>query len=208
MGCVFIASSVWELIVNNDHTKTTKRTLNTRKILLRSDLQPAIVSLSLAAWKNRVTTFRSPCLMVFLRISATTLKSDRKYRQRCTQCVHWWCNSHRELVDCINHRVVKVVQTVPPQSPVEGGTNTSAGQPETLRYWQSPTDASRSLSRVVYETQWTVRNQIVWCASPCRLGRLSGLTSLDQNNPGEKERNSQSSHFRSPTDRWAALTDE
>jgi len=73
--CVFIASSVWELIVNNGHTKTTERTLNTRRILLRSDLQPAIVSLSLVAWKNRESTFRLLCLMVFLWISATILES-------------------------------------------------------------------------------------------------------------------------------------
>ena len=44
--------------------------------------------------------------------------------------MHCWCNSRRKLVDGLNHRAVEIVQTLPLQSPVEGGTNTSAGQPE------------------------------------------------------------------------------
>jgi len=44
--------------------------------------------------------------------------------------MHWWYNSRREFVDCLNHRAVEIVETLPLQSPVEGGTNTSAYQPK------------------------------------------------------------------------------
>ena len=40
------------------------------------------------------------------------------------------CNSRRQLVDCLDHRIVEIVQPPPLQSPVEGGTDISAGQPE------------------------------------------------------------------------------
>ena len=83
--CVFIASSVWEFIINNGHTRTTERTLNTRRILLRSDLQAEIASLPLLAWKSRESTFRLPCLMTFLWISVTALKPGRMFRQHGTQ---------------------------------------------------------------------------------------------------------------------------
>ena len=52
--------------VNNDRTKTAERTLNTRRIPSRSDLQPAILFLSLTAWKNLESAFRLPCLTVLL----------------------------------------------------------------------------------------------------------------------------------------------
>ena len=61
--------------------RAMERTLNTRRILLRSTLQVAIVSLSFFAWKIRVTMFRLPCLMTFRWISATVLRSARNYRQ-------------------------------------------------------------------------------------------------------------------------------
>jgi len=120
--CVLIASSVWEPTVNNSRTKTTERTLNTRRILLKSDLQAGV------RMKNRESSFRLPCLMTFLQIFATALKSDQRCRQRGTQIVHYWRNSRRELIDCFNHRIVKLVQPLPLQSPVEGDTNISAGQ--------------------------------------------------------------------------------
>jgi len=99
--------------VNNDRTKTAERTLNTRRIPLRSDLQPAILSLSLAAWKNLESAFRLPCSTVLLWISATVLRSDRKYRQWGTRGVHCRCNSRRELIDCLNYRVVEIIRTLP-----------------------------------------------------------------------------------------------
>ena len=68
--------------------------------------------------------------MTFLWISATALKSDQRCRQRGTQSVHYRCNSRRELVDCLNNRIFKFVQALPLQSPVEGDTNISAGQPK------------------------------------------------------------------------------
>ena len=39
-------------------------------------------------------------------------------------------NSHRQLVDCLAHRVVEIVQLLPVQSPLEGRTDVGAGQPE------------------------------------------------------------------------------
>jgi len=36
--------------------------------------------------------------------------------------------THRQLLDCLAHGVVKVIQTLPAQSPVEGSTDVSAGQ--------------------------------------------------------------------------------
>jgi len=101
-----------------------------KSILLRSDLQAAIISLSLLAWTSRENEFRLPCLIVFLWISATILKSDRKRRQRDTRNVLCLCNSRRQLADRLNHRVVKIVQLPPLQSPVERGTDISAGQPK------------------------------------------------------------------------------
>ena len=41
-----------------------------------------------------------------------------------------WCDSRRQMVDCLADGVVKVVQPLPGQSPVEGSTNISAGQPK------------------------------------------------------------------------------
>ena len=46
------------------------------------------------------------------------------------QNVYGWCNSRRQLVDCLAHRVVEVAQSLPVQSPVEGSTDISAGQPQ------------------------------------------------------------------------------
>jgi hypothetical protein len=40
------------------------------------------------------------------------------------------CNSRCQLLDCLEHGVVEVVQPLPFQSPVEDGTNFSAGQPK------------------------------------------------------------------------------
>jgi len=117
-------------MVNNGHEKAIERTLNTMRILASSDLQAGIVSLSLLVWKNLENAFRLPCLMTFVWIPATALNSGRMCRQRGTQNEHYWCDPRRQLVDCRNHRVVKIVQALPLQSPVEGGTNISAGQPK------------------------------------------------------------------------------
>ena len=68
------SGSGW-LSVSNSHTTTTERTLKTRRILLRSDFHPAIISLSLFAWKSREAAFCLPFLMIFLCISAKVLQS-------------------------------------------------------------------------------------------------------------------------------------
>ena len=44
--------------------------------------------------------------------------------------VRFCCNSRRQLLDRLAHGVVEVVQLLPVQSPVEDGTDFSAGQPE------------------------------------------------------------------------------
>ena len=47
-----------------------------------------------------------------------------------TQCVHCWCDSRRQLLDCFAHRIVEIAQPLPVQSSVESGTDLSASQPE------------------------------------------------------------------------------
>ena len=61
--------------LSNSRATMTERTLKTRRILLRSDFQPAIISLSLFAWKSRETAFCLPFLMSFLWIPANMLQS-------------------------------------------------------------------------------------------------------------------------------------
>ena len=39
-------------------------------------------------------------------------------------------NSRRQLVDCLAHRVIEIVQPLPVQSSVEGRTDVGAGQPK------------------------------------------------------------------------------
>ena len=72
---VFIASSVCKWMVNNGHTiAVTERTSKTWRILLRSNLQVAIVSLSFFAWNARETAFRLPRRStMFFWISAKAL---------------------------------------------------------------------------------------------------------------------------------------
>ena len=88
------------------------------------------MSLSFLAWKCRETTFRSFCLMTFLWISATALRSDRKCHQLVARRTHCRHNSHRQLLDCLAHGVVEVVQPLPIQPSVQGVTDFSAGQPK------------------------------------------------------------------------------
>ena len=68
--------------------------------------------------------------MIFLWISATALGSGRKQTQRGTESVDCWCNSRRQLVDCLAYGVVEVVQPLPIQSSVKGSTDIRAGQPK------------------------------------------------------------------------------
>jgi len=42
----------------------------------------------------------------------------------------WPMDSRRQLPDCFQHRVAEVAQRLPLQSPVQGGTDVGAGQPE------------------------------------------------------------------------------
>ena len=128
--CVFIASSVCGCRLSNNHTKPTGRTLKTWRILTRSDLQAAILSLSFFAWRCRKIIFRLPCLIIFPWISATALRSGRKNRKQVARNARCRGNSRRQLPDCLAHGVVKLVQPLPVQSPVEDGTDFSTGQPE------------------------------------------------------------------------------
>ena len=44
--------------------------------------------------------------------------------------MHGRRNSRRKLVDCLAHRVVEIVQFLPAQPPVQGGTDICTGQPK------------------------------------------------------------------------------
>jgi hypothetical protein len=68
--------------------------------------------------------------MTFPWISATALRSGRKCLQRVAHGVRRWCNSPRQLLDRFTHAVVEVVQPLPVQSPVQGGTDVNASQPK------------------------------------------------------------------------------
>ena len=76
--------------------------------------------------------FRFPCLMIFPWISATALRSGKKniVDEVLRVYVCGWCNSRRQLVDCLAHGVVEIAQPLPVQSSVEGGTDVSTGQPK------------------------------------------------------------------------------
>ena len=41
-----------------------------------------------------------------------------------------WCNSRRQLADCLAHGTIEIVEPLPLQPPVEGGADVSAGQPK------------------------------------------------------------------------------
>ena len=41
-----------------------------------------------------------------------------------------WCNSRRQLLDCLAHGTIEIIQPLPVQPPIEGGTDVSAGQPK------------------------------------------------------------------------------
>jgi len=71
---------------------------------LRSNLQAAICSLSFFAWRRREISFRLPCLMSLLWISATALRSVREFHQRVTQSVRCWRNLHRQLFGLLRTR--------------------------------------------------------------------------------------------------------
>ena len=45
-----------------------------------------------------------------------------------SKCTRRRCNSRRQLLDCLARGVAKLVQPLPIQSPVEGGTDSSTGQ--------------------------------------------------------------------------------
>ena len=87
-----------------------------------------IFALSFFAWRCRIITFRLLCLTTFLWISATALRSRRERHRVAQSVVPCWCNSRRQLLDCLAHRVFKVVQPLPVQSPAQGGTDVSTGQ--------------------------------------------------------------------------------
>lgn len=62
-------------MVSNSHTEVTGRTLKTWRILLSSNFQAVIASLSFFAWISREAGLLPLCLMTFLWISATVLYS-------------------------------------------------------------------------------------------------------------------------------------
>ena len=61
-------------LVSDGHAEVMERTLKMWRILLRSNLQAAIASLSFFEWKIREIAFRLPPLTTPLRISATALR--------------------------------------------------------------------------------------------------------------------------------------
>jgi hypothetical protein len=46
------------------------------------------------------------------------------------QTDHHWSNSRRQLFDCLAYGIVEIFQQLPIQTPTEGGTDISAGQPK------------------------------------------------------------------------------
>ena len=94
-------------------TDAIELTLKTSRSLVRSNLQAAIFSLSFLAWRCRVNTFRLPCLTILVWIAATALRLDRKHHESVTQNVRRRCSSRRQLLDCITHGVIEVVQHLP-----------------------------------------------------------------------------------------------
>ena len=72
--CVVGGISVWKRTVSDCRTKVTEPTLKTWRILLRSNPQAAIASLSSFEWKSRENVFRLPRLITFFWISATVLR--------------------------------------------------------------------------------------------------------------------------------------
>jgi len=63
--------------VSDSHTIMTERTVKTWRILLRSNFQAAITSLSFFAFESRDSRFRLHFSMIFSRIPATVLRSAR-----------------------------------------------------------------------------------------------------------------------------------
>ena len=49
-------------------------------------------------------------------------------RQLDVQSVRYWCNSRRQLLNCLQHRVIEVAQPLPLQPSVKGNTDIGAGQ--------------------------------------------------------------------------------
>ena len=115
--------------VSNDYKKVKERTLKTWRILLRSSLQVAIVSLSFFAWKSREAAFRLPRLTMFFWISATVLPL-RAWSERTAQRMRRWLNSRSQLSNPLEHWLTEFIRPSPVHSPVEGPTNVGAGQPE------------------------------------------------------------------------------
>ena len=61
---------------------------------------------------------------------SSEVRPKAPYMSYSKESVRRWCNSRRELVDCLGHGIVEVAQPPPVQHPVEGGADVSAGQPK------------------------------------------------------------------------------
>ena len=68
--------------------------------------------------------------MTVFWISATALRSHRKCHQRVAQSARQRCDSRCQLLDRLAYGVIKVVQSLPVQTSVQGGTDVRAGQPK------------------------------------------------------------------------------
>jgi len=61
----------------------TEHTLKTKRILLSSEFQATMVSLSFLAWKSREAALRPLCLMTLFCISATVLGMISRRTRDC-----------------------------------------------------------------------------------------------------------------------------
>ena len=68
--------------------------------------------------------------MISLWIAATALRSERRHRESVVQSACRWCDSHRQLIDCLAYGIIELVQLLPVQSSAEGDADISAGQPK------------------------------------------------------------------------------
>ena len=115
--------------ISGNQVKSTERTLKTRRILLSSALQPAILSWSFLAWASLETGLRPLRFLTFLSISATVLRSVS--RRRAIQCVYHWSNPRRKPVYRFTHGRTEVIQPPPVHSPIECLTDIGAVETET-----------------------------------------------------------------------------
>lgn len=109
-------------------SRATKRTLKTRRISSRSDLQTAIVSLSFFAWKRRENAFRLPHPTSFFWMSATVLRSG--VLQRAVRDRRSWFNSRQQLIYRAIHGLTELVRSLSTRPLVKRSADIGTKQPE------------------------------------------------------------------------------